>query len=456
MHTLCRIELLGGLCLRQGDRVITRFSTQKTANLLAYLAYFRHQCHPREVLIEMLWPDCDPDAGRNRLSTALWSLRRLLEPPGVPAGTVLQTTHFDVGLNASAVTTDVTDFLAAFRNAARSKTPSERRQHLLRAVELYQSELLPGFYEDWALTAQRRLADLYEQAKRFLTANSQQVDALETIASSLPSTDTDSDRLPPASLPAAFTRFFGREEELARLQEMLSPLSRLSSRPRLVTVTGTGGIGKTRLVLEAARRLHQAYAGALWFVSLADISDPRWIGNALIEALHLPRTGNREPLEQVTAFLKERSASTLLILDNFEQLVEGGAKIVQSLLEQAPALMCLVTSRRLLRLSSEREFALLPLPVPHREDQSERLSLYESVRLFIDRAQTVRPNFQVTNKNAPAVAALCYALEGIPLALELAAARAQVLTPEQMLAQMRRRFAFLVSKQRDVVERHQS
>ncbi|HZT42939.1 MAG TPA: tetratricopeptide repeat protein [Chthonomonadaceae bacterium] len=436
--------------------MITRFSTQKTASLLAYLAYFRHQRHPREVLIEMLWPDCDLDAGRNRLSTALWALRRILEPPGIPAGTVLQASHFDVGLNVSAVTTDVAEFLAVFHCAARSKNPSERRNHLLRAVDLYRGELLPGFYEDWALTAQRHLADLFEQAQQLLSAEAWQANALETIASSLPPLETDSESLPAGSLPATFTRFIGREEELGRLQELLSPLSSLSPRPRLVTITGTGGIGKTRLALEVARRLQQAYADSIWFVSLADISDPSWIGSALVEALSLPRANEKELLEQVTAFLKERNTSALLVLDNFEQLVEGGANIVQRLLEQVPTLTCLVTSRRLLRLSSEREFALQPLPVPHQTELPERLSLYESVRLFIDRAQNVRSDFQVTNKNAPAVAALCQDLEGIPLALELAAARTQVLTPEQMLAQMRRRFAFLVSKQQDVAARHRS
>src|SRR5215468_8335971 len=97
----CRIELLGGLRVQLAERVLTRFNTQKTASLLAYLAYHRHQQHPRELLIEMLWPECDPAAGRNRLSTALCSLRRQLEPPGTPSGSVLQTTHFAVGLNSA-------------------------------------------------------------------------------------------------------------------------------------------------------------------------------------------------------------------------------------------------------------------------------------------------------------------------------------------------------------------
>src|SRR5207244_3504492 len=159
---------------------------------------------------------------------------------------------------------------------------------------------------------------------------------------------------------------------------------------------------------------------------------------------------------------------SLLVLDNFEHLVEEGASVVQALLERLPSLKCLVTSRQLLGLSGEREFAVPPLQTPAGAPAAgrphappapfalEQLSLYESVQLFIDRAQIVKPDFQVTNRNAAAVAELCNRLEGIPLALELAAARAQVLTPGQMLYQLAHRFEFLVSRKRDGAKRHQT
>jgi hypothetical protein len=457
MLTSCRIELLGGLRVRLADKIIARFSTQKSAALLAYLAFYRHQTHPREVLLEMLWPESDPHAGRARLSTALWSLRRQLEPPDTPSGSVLQATHFAIGLNPAVVTTDVAEFLAAFRRAARATNGSERLRWLRQAAQLYQGELLPGCYEEWVLAEQRRMADLYEQVEHVLRAADLKTGTLVAGLATLPKSDASPTSAASASLPATFTRFFGREEELARLQEWLSPLTALSLRPRLVTLTGAGGTGKTRLSLEAARRLAEVYQEAVWWVSLADLRDPGLIGSSLVEALPLSRSGTIEPLEQVIAFLKARQgAPSLLVLDNFEQLVEEGAQIVQTLLEQAPGLTCLVTSRRLLTLAAEHELALLPLPVPQGGEPLERLSLNESVKLFMDRAQQIRTDFQVTHKNAAAVAELCGKLEGIPLALELAAARIRVMTPGQMLSLMQQRFDLLVSRKQDAIERHQS
>jgi non-specific serine/threonine protein kinase len=159
-------------------------------------------------------------------------------------------------------------------------------------------------------------------------------------------------------------------------------------------------------------------------------------------------------LEQAVELLSRQPS--LLLLDNFEQLVEEGAPIVRALLERVPSLRCLITSRQRLELSGEREFVVPPLSVPAGVDAPERLSMYESVQLFIDRAQAVKPDFQVTKQNAPAVAELCQRLEGIPLAIELAAARAQIVTPAQMLSQLSRRFEFLVSRRRDSAKRHQT
>jgi len=253
-----------------------------------------------------------------------------------------------------------------------------------------------------------------------------------------------------ANLPPRFTRFFGREQEIGALREML-----LLPEVRLVTVTGPGGNGKSRLSLEAAERLAEPFAGAVYFVSLADLSDAALIPGAVLDALAVPRSAQKEPLEQAAEVLAGQP--TLLVLDNFEQLIEvGGPEVVQTLLSRVPSLTLLVTSRQLLGLSAEREFVLSPLPIPGGEETPEQLSLYESVQLFIDRAQQVMPYFQVTNANAAAVAALVGGLEGIPLAIELAAARVQVLTPAQMLAQLGHRFDFLASRKRDVAERQRT
>ncbi len=238
-----------------------------------------------------------------------------------------------------------------------------------------------------------------------------------------------------------------------------------SENTSLVTLTGPGGAGKTRLAIEIARQTADAFKGAVWFVPLAALSDARLIPHAVVDALRLepaPTATAAAALEQAADALSQQPS--LLVLDNFEQVVEEGTAMVRALLERAPTLTCLVTSRQRLGLSGEQEFPILPLPtpsmpldtvLPYRETP-ERLLEFSSVHLFVDRAQQVRPDFQLTWQNAESVAKLVGQLEGIPLAIELAAARAGVLTPQQMLFQLQNRFEFLISRRRDVEARHRT
>ncbi|HLK60767.1 MAG TPA: BTAD domain-containing putative transcriptional regulator, partial [Chthonomonadaceae bacterium] len=161
MDTRCRIEMLGELKLLQGDRAITRFRTYKTGVLLAYLAFYRQRAHPREELIALLWPDCEPEAGRNSLSQALSSLRNQLEPPGVPAGAILRADRASVQIVAERVATDVVEFEAALRAAGQAGANAVL---LAEAVERYGGELLPGYYEDWNLQERAYLQEAYLQA----------------------------------------------------------------------------------------------------------------------------------------------------------------------------------------------------------------------------------------------------------------------------------------------------
>jgi predicted ATPase/DNA-binding SARP family transcriptional activator/Tfp pilus assembly protein PilF len=250
-------------------------------------------------------------------------------------------------------------------------------------------------------------------------------------------------------LPPQLTRFFGREEGIARLRTLLQ-----AGDPRLVTLTGPGGSGKTRLALEVAGRLIDAWRGAVWFVPLADLREAWLISEAIRAALGLPRAADTEPLEQIVDFLSRQPS--LLLLNNFEQLVEEGAPVIRALLERAPTVTVLCTSRRRLGLPGEREFHLLPLPIPDESELPEQLLRCDSVQLFVDRAQAARLDFQLTAENAATVAALCARLEGLPLALELAAARLRVLTPAQMLSRLEQRLDLLVSRDRTVDPRHLS
>ncbi len=429
--------MLGGLRVfptDNPDAVITRFATVKTASLLAYLACFPQRVHPREELIERFWPDSDLDAGRTSLRSALASLRRQLEPPGTPTGAVLVTDRQSVRLHPRSFTTDV----AAFENAvAKGDYPA--------AHTLYRGELLPGFYDEWVLDERERLVAVHET-----------LEEAEGIApeNAAPVRETVLLYAPEPRLPLTLTRFFGREKELLRLQDFLAPDS--VNYRRLVTLTGPGGIGKTRLSIEVARGLASACGMAVFFVSLADLADPALLFGQIAQEI-----GVASEEEALAAIAKALSAfpMALLVLDNLEQLIEGGAASrVQMLLARVPGLSILVTSRRRLVVPGEREVPLEPLPAPLPEEEGDvaRVAGYPSVSLFVDLAQAVRPDFQVTPRNAGTVAALCRALDGLPLALELVAARAHTLTPAQMLDGLDQRWELLSSRKRDKTERHRS
>jgi DNA-binding SARP family transcriptional activator len=174
MNELVRITLLGGLEVQQGDRLITRFKSQKIGALLAYLAYHLHQMHSREVLIDLFWPESMLEAGRNSLSVALSTLRHQLEPPGTPANAILRADRFSIGLNPAAVITDVVQFEAAIKAAAGVGSGTEQIQRLAEAVDLYQGRLLPGFFDEWISPVQEQIATLFfdtvtHRASRILT-----------------------------------------------------------------------------------------------------------------------------------------------------------------------------------------------------------------------------------------------------------------------------------------------
>ncbi len=263
------------------------------------------------------------------------------------------------------------------------------------------------------------------------------------------SSNERSAQVPGRNLTSPATRFFGREEEIALL------LLRIQDpETRLITLIGPGGAGKTRLALEALQRLKSVSPIAVWSVGLADVTETDRLLNLLLDTLLPQRADSNDLMAQIVTALRRQPA--VLVLDNFEQITENGVEIVQTLLDQVPTLTCLVTSRQRLNLASEHEFPVLPLPTPTLPGTPERLLEFASVQLFVDRARTVRPEFQVTRANAAAIATLCHRLEGLPLAIELAAAWIPTLTPAQMLPRLARRFDLLVSRNRDLPLRHRT
>jgi predicted ATPase/DNA-binding CsgD family transcriptional regulator len=251
-------------------------------------------------------------------------------------------------------------------------------------------------------------------------------------------------------LPADLTPFIGREEEVARLGTLLR-----HSAARLVTLVGPGGVGKTRLALQVARRLHGAFRDGIWWVSLASISEPRLVVQAVARGLQLQEQPGSSVLEQVQDALQDQH--TLLVLDNFEHLLPA-APLLEELLEACPTLIILVTSRAALHLRADHQVPVAPLPLPDLEHlpAPDDLAQNPAVALFLERAQAAVPTFQLTPATATAVAQICVQVDGLPLALELAAARIKVLPPQALLARLHERLDLLTGGPRTLPERQQT
>jgi predicted ATPase len=252
----------------------------------------------------------------------------------------------------------------------------------------------------------------------------------------------------PDNLPSPATPLIGREDELAAVADGLE-------RRRLVTLTGPGGGGKTRLALAAAEQQVTAFKDGAFFVPLEDAHDRLAVTAGIATALGVREKPGRGLEESVNAFLREREL--LLVLDNFEQVLDA-APLVAELMTEAPRLRVMVTSRATLHLSGEQEVPVPPLRVPDPRDLPPlaALSQYESVALFIERARSVRPDFAVTNQSAPAVAEICSRLDGLPLAIELAAAGVKLLSPQAILARLERRLPLAAAGARDVPDRQRT
>lgn len=253
----------------------------------------------------------------------------------------------------------------------------------------------------------------------------------------------------PNNLPAQLTNFIGREEELNLIKNLLKE-------SRLITLAGTGGAGKTRLALQTGAEVIDEFSGGVWYIELASLSDPARLLQVVMKTFDLKEIPDIDPYEILTGHFKDKEL--LIILDNCEHLIEHCASLSQNLLINCPGLKIIATSRESLCCHGEKTHRISSLntPDPKVKVSAEKLTQFEAVRLFIERATAVRTDFRVNNDNAAALAQICYQLDGIPLAIELAAARIKVLTLEKIYERLNDRFKFLTDGMRTALPRQQT
>jgi len=253
----------------------------------------------------------------------------------------------------------------------------------------------------------------------------------------------------PNNLPVQLTSFIGREAEMKRVRDLLK-------QTHLLTLTGSGGSGKTRLALQVAADVIDDFANGVWFVELASLSEPALLPQAIMKVFGVKEEPKRSLEDTLCDYLRDKEI--LIILDNCEHLVDACSKLTEKLLSNSPKLKIIATSREALRCLGEQTHRTLSLEVPDPEEENspERLSQYEAVRLFIERALSVDSTFRVNIANAPALAQICFHLDGIPLAIELAAARTKVLSVEQIYERLNDRFNLLTGGKRTALPRQQT
>jgi len=485
---MLEVRLIRTFSIKCDNKPIT-LSSRAAQSLFAYLILTAGNFHRREKLAGMFWPDAKEEKARAYLRHELWRIRKALPPSDF-----LISDGIGIGFDASQefrLDAEVVEKIGEIASA----------DELINSLSAYQGELLPGFYDEWVILEREhmqavfeqkmaRLLDLLEREKRWLDmvewaerwismgqgpetayrALMIAYSALEDyakVASSYercvrsleelglePSQETRAaakKRVSKIKIPIPLTSFIGRENELKEVATLLS-------KSRLVTLTGSGGVGKTRMALQVVADVLDLFPDGVWFLDLAILSDPTWVLNALAEVLGLSLSSDSgfSITKSVTDHLGSRKA--LITFDNCEHLIEPCAQLIHSLLTACENLTILVTSREALRVSGEVSYRVPSLELPRLDQELgiDILAETESLRLFTERAALLSKGFAVSEHNALTIAHICQRLGGIPLAIELAAARVNMLTIDQILNRLDDRFNLLTGGLRSALPRHRT
>ena len=497
----------------------TAWKSHRARNLVKLLALTPgHRLH-RDQAIEVLWPDLDVKTATNDFHQALYSARRVLDQV-LPGWLVLEEGFLSLANNLGhSYTIDVEAFEAAASRARESQDPAAyqaalelyagellpddcyeawtfqprealRQTYLTLLLELAQlyeashdytrgisalqnllavdpshEEAHQGLMRLYALSGQRQQALRQYQALRKVLQTELEVEPspatlqlYESIQSGqifkpveipTPPKQVEPTPRPHHNLPNRLSTFIGREKEIDQVIALLRGT-------RLLTVTGAGGVGKTSLALQTVSYLLEAFPDGVWLIELAPLANPELLPQVCVHTLDLIRQPDAPYLTILIQYLQKKHL--LLILDNVEHLIAACGSLISELLKNCPRLTILTTSREVLNLPGESVFRVpsMTAPEPNQVVGLDQMAQYESVRLLVERARQISPKFELTRENAPAIAQICHRLDGIPLAIELAAGRVRLLSVDQIAVRLDHAFNLLTGGSREALPRHRT
>lgn len=475
---MLEVRLIGNFDIKCEGKPVT-ISSRAAQSLFAYLILTAGTPHRREKLAGMFWPDATEEKARAYLRHELWRIRKALSSQS--NSDYLIVDDINISFNSSA------EYWLDVHALTRVNT-SGSADELMEALSAVQGELLPGFYDEWITEEREHFQVLYEQRiTRLLEMLEKEqrwndipkwveswisfghapeaayqslmvaYDALGDRAKAMatyercvqalleldlePSEKTRAlanKRTAKLNIPIPLTSFIGRENELKEVASLFS-------KSRLITLTGSGGVGKTRLAIQVIAEVLEIFPDGVWFLDLAPLNDPALVPNTLVSVLGLRELGETglSVTDLMIKYLRSRTA--LIIFDNCEHLIDACARLVHSLLTSCEHLSILATSREALRVTGEIPYRVPSLTVPNSDIQFavNDLANMESVKLFRERAALISPDFAFNPQNAFDIARICQRLDGIPLAIELAAARVNLLSVQQILKRLDDRFNLL-------------